>query len=358
MRFGLFIPPYSLDYVGGNRQMQDIIKWDLQVATWADQYGYAEIFFAEHHTVAVEPSPAPDVMIAAAAQVTERVRLGAGAHLLPYHNPIAMAHRMITLDHMTGGRYIAGVAPGAFPTDAQLFGTGRNNQEMMIEALDIIEAIWTKPAPFTINGKYWSVDMPAREDGIHGQHLKPLQSPHPPIAMTGMQTTSPTLTLAGSRGYIPLSQQVGVDALVQHWQTYSAAATNAGHQPKRSDWRVFRDVFVADTDAAARDAVLNGAAAAAWQHYLLPTYGKQGLTPLLTGGGINPDDVTPEWMVDNFWLVGSPATVRDKITALNDACGGIGGIDSFTYDYSGQPEVFRRHMELMSSEVMPHFAGN
>jgi alkanesulfonate monooxygenase SsuD/methylene tetrahydromethanopterin reductase-like flavin-dependent oxidoreductase (luciferase family) len=356
VKFGLFIPPYALDYVHGTRRMQDIINWDLQVVQWADQCGFSEAFFAEHHTVAVEPSPAPDLMIAAAAQVTERIRLGAAAHLLPYHNPIALAHRMIVLDHMTGGRYIAGVAPGAFATDAQLFGTGRNNQEMMVEAIDIIEAIWTKPAPFTFDGKYWSVDMPAREDGIHGQHLQPLQSPHPPIAMTGMQPTSPTLTLAGRRGFIPLSQQVGVDALVQHWQTYSAAAIEAGHQPQRSDWHVFRDIFVADTDAAAREAVLRGAAGATWKQYLLPVYGKLGLIPLLAGADTAPEDVTPEWMVDNFWLVGSPSTVRDKIIALNDACGGIGTIDSFTYDYSGNPDVYKHHLELMAAEVIPHFA--
>jgi alkanesulfonate monooxygenase SsuD/methylene tetrahydromethanopterin reductase-like flavin-dependent oxidoreductase (luciferase family) len=353
VQFGLFIPPYSTAYADGRRAFKDVVDWDLRVVQWADEYGFAEAFFAEHHTVAIEPSPAPDLMIAMAAQVTSRITLGAAAHLLPYHNPIALAHRMIVLDHVTGGRYIAGAAPGAYPSDAQLFCTGKNNPEMMVEALDIIEAIWTKPAPFTIEGKYWSVDMPAPEDGMHGQHLKPLQSPHPRIAMTGMQAKSPTLTLAGSRGYLPFSQQVSADALNQHWDTYSTAAVGAGFEPKRSDWRVFRDIFVADTDEEARRAVLDGAAAEAWNTYLLPQYSRLNLIPILAGDSVDPNDVTPEWLVDNFWLVGSPATVRDKMRALNDECGGIGTIVSFTYDYSANPDVYQRNFELMATEVIP-----
>lgn len=83
-------------------------------------------------------------MIAAAAQRTERVRLGAAAHLVPYHQPANLAYRLMWLDHMTGGRYIAGFAPGSYPTDAAVFGTGTNNVEMMVEGLDIIEAVWKR----------------------------------------------------------------------------------------------------------------------------------------------------------------------------------------------------------------------
>src|SRR6185436_515959 len=127
MKFSAFAVPYSLDYPDGRRSVKEVIDWDLQVAQWCDEYGWAEIFFAEHYTLGRETSPAPDLMIAAASQLTTRVKLGAAAHLLPYHNPIALAHRLLWLDHMTNGRYIAGFAPGSYPTDAQLFGTGDDN---------------------------------------------------------------------------------------------------------------------------------------------------------------------------------------------------------------------------------------
>jgi alkanesulfonate monooxygenase SsuD/methylene tetrahydromethanopterin reductase-like flavin-dependent oxidoreductase (luciferase family) len=355
MRFGSFHLPYSTDYADGNRPAKDVIDWDLQVVEWADRYGLDEAFFAEHYTVGAEPSPAPDIMIAAASQRTSRIRLGAGAHLLPYHNPVALAHRTMWLDHMTGGRYIAGVAPGAYPSDAQLFATGKNNNEMMIEALDIIESIWTKREPFSIAGKYWSVDMPPYDAELKGPHLRPLQQPRPQITMTGMQPASPTLALAGERGYQPMSQQLGVDTLLQHWITYENAAHGAGHQTDRADWRIFRDFFVADTDEEARDAVINGAAGATWEEVLLPVYRKMNLLPLLAGD-MDPDKVTVEWLADNFWLVGSPATVQEKAREFNAACGGFGAIISFTYDYSSDPEVYERNFELMGTEVMPGLA--
>ncbi|MGV9867505.1 LLM class flavin-dependent oxidoreductase [Rhodococcus koreensis] len=356
MKFGTFHLPYSLDYADGTRPAQAVIDWDLQVVEWADRYGLDEAFFAEHYTVGAEPSPAPDVMIAAASQRTSRIRLGAGAHLLPYHNPVALAHRIMWLDHMTGGRYIAGVAPGAYPTDAQLFATGKNNNEMMIEALDIMEAIWTKPGPFSITGKYWSVDMPDYDADIKGPHLKPRQEPHPPISMTGMQPASPTLTLAGERGYAPMSQQLGLDTLLQHWTTYSDAAQAAGHPAHRSDWRIFRDFFVADTDEAAREAVLTGAAGRTWQEILLPVYKKMNLLPLLAGA-MDPDKVTVEWLADNFWLIGSPSTVQEKAREFNKQVGGVGTVISFTYDYSATPEIYQRNLELMGTEVIPALVG-
>lgn len=353
MKFGLFSIPFALDYADGRKPLREVIDWDLQIARWGDEYGCDEVFFAEHYTLGRECSPAPDLMIAAAAVQTSRITLGAAAHLVPYHNPIALAHRMMWLDHLTGGRYIAGVAPGAYPSDAQLFGTGNDNPAMMVEGLDIIEAIWTKPGPFTIKGKYWSVDMPSYDDEIHGPHLRPVTMPHPPIAMTGMQATSPTLKVAARRGYLPVSQQVSNEALAQHWQTYETAALEAGYTPSRADWRICRDWLVADTDAQARDLVVNGAMGRTWSQHLLPTFKDLGLVPLMVGNGIAPEDLTVEWMADNFWIVGSPDTVIEKVRALDAEVGGFGSLVTFTHDYSRSPEAYRRSIELMGTVVAP-----
>jgi alkanesulfonate monooxygenase SsuD/methylene tetrahydromethanopterin reductase-like flavin-dependent oxidoreductase (luciferase family) len=356
MRFAIFNIPYALDYADGKKSLREVMEWDLQITEWADQNGLSEAYFAEHYTLGREPSPAPDLMIAAAAQRTSQIMLGAAAHLLPYHNPVALAHRMLFLDHMTGGRYIAGAAPGAYPSDAQLFDTGDNNPEMLVEALDIIEAVMAKPAPFTINGKYWSVDMPEYDHDIHGPHLKPLQDPAPRIAMTGMQAESPTLTLCGSRGYIPISQEVNTEALVQHWSTYEQAATKNGHRADRGDWRITRDFFVADTDAEAIDQVVNGPMGDTWRDHLLPTFQQLNLIPLLVGHSVKPEDLTVEWMAENFWLVGSPDTVIDKVRALQEGTGGFGTLISFSYDYSTRPEAYQRNFELLGSQVIPTVA--
>ncbi|MDW5593074.1 LLM class flavin-dependent oxidoreductase [Conexibacter stalactiti] len=365
MDFSMFMVPYVLAYTEGRRTAAEVIDWDLKLASWADEYGLTGAFFAEHYTIGHEPSPSPELMIAAASQRTSRIKLGAAAHLLPYHNPANLAHRLMWLDHMTGGRYIAGFAPGSFPTDAQLFSTAKENPKMMIEALDIIEAIWMKEPPFRIEGQYWTVDMPAFTTQWAGPHLKPLQRPRPEVVLTGMQAQSPTFTEAGKRGYSPMSQQVSVDVLRQQWDHYAATARDNGYTPDRANWRVIRDVFVADTDEEARRLVLDGAMGETWERHILPTFksvrarGFQrpyALGSLLVDPGMEVEDLTIEWMVDNFWLVGSPDTVAGKVAKLNDELGGVGEIVTVTFDYSADPEPYRHSIELLGTEVIPRVA--
>lgn len=364
MKFGLIAIPYALDYAVGKETetVQDIINWDLQVAKWADQYGIHEMFFAEHYTLGHEPSPAPDLMIAAASQMTTQLTLGAMGHLLPYHNPVALAHRMMWLDHMTDGRYKIGVAPGAFPSDAQLFGTGSNNAAMLAEGIDIMTAIFNKPGPWEIDGKFWTASMPAFDDAIYGPHLKPLQKPHPEIMMTGMQANSPTLREAGLRGFSPVSQEVSVDALKTHWDTYAEAASEAGYTPDRSNWRIGRDYWVAETDEQAKEQVLSGPMGRTWAEHNIPLFKHLGLGPLLGGSALGTsalpslDDLTLEWMVDNFFLVGSPETVIEKTRAFYDEVGGFGTVFSATHGRGIDPELYRKNLELVGTQVVPKLA--
>lgn len=355
MKFGIFNVPYAREYVAGRRTAEEVIDWDMQVTQWADQYGLNEAYFAEHYTLGNEPSPAPDLMIAAASQLTKRIHLGAAAHLLPYHNPIALAHRIMWLDHMTKGRYIAGFAPGAYPSDAQLFGTGDNNAKMMEEGLDIIEAILNREAPFTVKGEYFSADMPAWDDTVAGPHLRPKRERIPAI-MTGMQAQSPTLTTAGSRGFLPLSQQVHNSILVEQWKTYEAAAIEAGHTPSRANWKICRDTFVADTDEEARRLVLEGGMGRTWAEYNLANFIELGIGKFLTGGTIPDSELTIEWMLDNVLIVGSPDTVAQKIETLYEEVGGFGTLISFGYEYHDMPEAYRRNFELLGSEVAQRVA--
>jgi alkanesulfonate monooxygenase SsuD/methylene tetrahydromethanopterin reductase-like flavin-dependent oxidoreductase (luciferase family) len=365
MDLGLFSPPYAREYVAGRQTLTEVIEWDLQVARWSDEYGLDELFFAEHYTIGHEPSPAPDLMIAAAARETTRLRLGAAAHLLPYHNPVALAHRLMYLDHMTGGRYIAGFAPGSFPTDAQLFGIELGNAKRFDEAVDIIEAIWTRKGAFRIEGEFYTVDVPEHSAQWNGPHLTPFQTPHPEIMMTGVQPTSPTFADAGRRGFSPMSQQVGLNALLKQWETYEEASTGAGHTPDRANWRVMRDIFVADTDEEARRLFLEGPAGKTWDELVLPTFrvvrdrgGKPyALGELLLDPGMTIDELTLEWMVDNFFLIGSPDTVVEKITRFDEQLGGVGALLSFVFDFSRDPEPYRRHLELLGREVAPRIAN-
>lgn len=114
MKIGTLSGPYSLTYYKGEQTAKELLDWDLQLTRWADEYGYNEVYYTEHYTVGSEPSPAPDLMIAAASQITTNVTLGAMGHLVPYHNPAALAFRLMWLDHMTGGSLYRGCRARVF----------------------------------------------------------------------------------------------------------------------------------------------------------------------------------------------------------------------------------------------------
>ena len=104
-----------------------------------DALGFDEAWFGEHHSAGYEIIASPEVFIAAAAQRTKHIRLGTGVSSLPYHHPFMLADRMVLLDHLTRGRVMFGVGPGALPSDAFMMGIDPAKQrDMMEESLEAI----------------------------------------------------------------------------------------------------------------------------------------------------------------------------------------------------------------------------
>ncbi len=111
LRFGIFLAPFHP--VGQNPTLA--LERDLDLVEHLDALGFDEAWFGEHHSAGYEIIASPEVFIAAAAQRTKHLRLGTGVSSLPYHQPLMLADRMVLLDHLTRGRVMFGVGPGALP---------------------------------------------------------------------------------------------------------------------------------------------------------------------------------------------------------------------------------------------------
>lgn len=332
-------------------------EWDLQVMRWLDELGYTEAWVGEHHCSPWEPNSAPDLLLAQAFAQTRNIRLGPGGFLLPYHHPAELANRVATLDHISGGRLNFGVAASGLPSDWQMFkvdGMSGVNRDMTREALDLILKLWSSPEPFEYNGKYWQVELPAPSFQLLRPHLKPLQQPHPPIAVAGLSKGSDTLKLAGERGFIPMSLNLNPGYVASHWESVEIGAARSGRTPDRRDWRIVREVFVAETNELAWKGAVGGMMGRTSSEYLLPLFSQFGFRAYMKHHADVPDsDVTTEYLARHNWVVGSPATVAERLEQIHEELGGFGTLLVLGYDYADAPEAWQQSLTLLANEVMP-----
>ena len=132
--------------------------------------------------------------------------------------------------------------------------------------------------------------------------------------MAGLSSPSPTLTMAGERGWIPMSLNLNPAYCASHWDSYEAGARKGGHTVSRKDWRMVREIFVADTDEEAWEHSVNGMMGRMMKEYFLPLLDAFGFTDYLKADQSHTNAmVTPEYCAEHNWLIGSPQTVAEKI---------------------------------------------
>ena len=357
MRHGYFMMPMHLP---GSR-LADTLATDLRQVERLEKLGFEEAWVGEHFTAAWENIPAPDLFIAAALERTERIKLGTGVACLPNHNPFVLAHRIAQLDHMARGRFLFGVGSGGFPGDFEVAGidpkSGKQRQ-VTTDAIDLILKLWDSPEPGDYQQHGWRFAVPEPDPSIGKYvHVRPYTEPHPPIAVAGVSERSDTLTLAGERGWIPMSINLVPERLLRtHWQTVEAGADRAGREPSRAEWRVARNIHVAETTEQARREALEGAIGRDFRDYFLPLLTKTQQLPLLKQDPNMADDaLTLEYLADSVWIVGDPAECASKLRALHAELGGFGSVLAMAHDWP-DPSVWDRSMTLLATEVMPRLA--
>jgi alkanesulfonate monooxygenase SsuD/methylene tetrahydromethanopterin reductase-like flavin-dependent oxidoreductase (luciferase family) len=356
MEFGYFTMPSHPP----ERGLKAGHDWDLQTFRWLDDLNYSEIWIGEHHTAVWEPHPAPDLLVAQALLQTKRIRIGPGGFLLPFHNPAELANRVAMLDHLAQGRLNFGVASSGLPSDWELFqvdGMAGVHREMTREALEIILRLWGPEEHFVHRGRFWSVSKPEPMYGFLRPHITPLQRPHPPIGVAGLTKNSDTLKIAGEHGFMPLSLNLNPGYIGSHWEAVEEGARRSGRAPHRGDWRLVREVFVAETDAEAWRLSVGGMMGRMMREYFLPLLDAFGFKQYLKHDQDVPDsEVTVDYCARHNWLVGSPSTVAEKIERIYDEAGGFGSILVFGFDYADSPEAWRTSLGLLANEVAPKVA--
>ena len=104
------------------RSLDAVLEDTLAVVRAADRLGFDAVWLAEHHFLGDYcNAAAPDLLLAAMARETKRIRLGLGVVPLPIHDPVRVAERLATLDLLSGGRVMWGAGRGVTLTELRGF---------------------------------------------------------------------------------------------------------------------------------------------------------------------------------------------------------------------------------------------
>src|ERR1700723_1498285 len=339
LRFGYFIAPFPRAGTNPTLAMQR----DLEFVQHLDQLGFDEAWIGEHHSAGFEIIASPEVFIAVASQRTRHIRLGTGVSSLPYHHPLMLTDRMVLLDHLTRGRLMMGVGPGALPSDAFMMGIDPMSQrEMMEESLEAILALLDGSELVTRDAGWFTL-RDARTQ------LRPYTYPRFDVAVAA-QISPAGPRAAGRFGLSLLSigatSAGGFDLLGSHWQVMEERAEEFGTTVDRNKWRLVGPMHIAETEEQARADVQFGLAQ--WIDY----FERVAALPLA------PETLHVEEMVDaingtGFAVIGTPEMAAAQIERLVEQSGGFGTFLLMAHEWADREATLHSY-ELFAREVIPH----
>ncbi|GAA5147571.1 LLM class flavin-dependent oxidoreductase [Microbacterium pseudoresistens] len=170
MRVGIALPQSSAAAPGHH-------ELTARFAGRAEKLGLDSLWVQEQ-MLGSDPSLEPIVNLAFVAACTQRIRLGSAAIIVPPRNPVVLAKQLTSVDRLSGGRLIAGLAIGEMPQLYAASGVSpRERGARLDEAVEVIRALWTSTSVH-IDDEYRRLEGARMEP-------QPIQRPHPPIWFGG-----------------------------------------------------------------------------------------------------------------------------------------------------------------------------
>ncbi|MET7995217.1 TIGR03619 family F420-dependent LLM class oxidoreductase [Amycolatopsis sp. NPDC005232] len=137
----------------------------------------------------------PFALLAAAAAVTERVRLGTNVLNAPWYPPALLARSLTTIDALSGGRLVPGLGTGWSPEEYEAVNVPMTERGARLdECLDALEALWTTD-PAEYRGRHWTV--PETHDSF-----KPVRTP--PVYLAGYAPAAMRRIARRAAGWLPV----------------------------------------------------------------------------------------------------------------------------------------------------------
>lgn len=341
MRFGVFNAPHHP--IGEHPTLQ--MRRDIELAEHLDRLGYDEFWVGEHHSGGWETIASPEMVLAAAGERTTRIRLGTGVVSLPYHHPFNVAQRITQLDHMTRGRAMLGVGPGALPSDAYMLGIDPAVQrDRMDEATGVIQRL-LRGERVTCKSDWFEL----RDAKLQ---ILPLQEE---LEMVSASSLSPAgMKVAGKYGIGVISvasyTEEGLAALPTQWGFGETYAREHGNVLDRSKWRILMQFHCAPTREQAIAEVAEGVKR--WHNeYNVDILGRPKAQHVE-----DAEAFARSMMNSGGTCFGTPDDLVEAIKKLVEKSGGFGTLLGFAHDWADREAVWRNY-ELFARYVIPRVQG-
>ena len=167
--FGLF------DWVDrGQRPLHQLYEERLQLIEAADVAVFYSYHLAEHHATPLGMAPSPALFLAAAAQRTQKIRIGPLGYLLPLYSPLRLIEEICMLDNLSDGRLDLGVARGVSPYELGFSGIDHNNARAIFDESVAVIVQGMTQSRLNFQGEYYNFNNVPME-------MEPYQKPYPPL---------------------------------------------------------------------------------------------------------------------------------------------------------------------------------
>ncbi|QDU98524.1 LLM class flavin-dependent oxidoreductase [Lignipirellula cremea] len=326
----------------------------LDELVYADELGFDGVCVNEHHQNAYGTMPSPNLMASILARQTKNVKIAVVGNALPlYSPPTRVAEEFAMIDCISGGRLIAGLVVGGGPEYYSFTVNPTFARSMYHEAFDLVIRAWTEDGPFEHYGKHWKLKYV-------NPWPRPIQQPHPPIWIPGAGSKE-TIDFVAQRRYAYMGiPYFHIEFFKRNFDMFRDACEKYGYtaDPNQLGWLL--PTYVAETDEQA------------WEEYEQHLFFfaqkllkglvvfPPGYTSARSIAGINKalakflTSVKTRKEIEDgaYAIVGSPATVRDKISHYSKYLG-VGNLLHLFQLGTLPADLTRNSMRLFAEEVMP-----
>jgi alkanesulfonate monooxygenase SsuD/methylene tetrahydromethanopterin reductase-like flavin-dependent oxidoreductase (luciferase family) len=249
MKWGTF----SLSQVPDLSRVPENFETDFEQFKLAEELGFDTIWIAEHLFSSYGVVTSTQVLAAALAKATTRIKIGMAVVVMPFNHPLRTASDFALVDILSKGRLLFGAGRAYQPHEFDGLGIPmEDSREMFEEAMEIMLKAWGDE-PITHEGKFWNIPQPTEV------LPKPVQKPHPPLYQACISPDS--FKTAARKGFglqlaSPFSyrtyREEWIDKIEESIQDYEIECEKAGHDPKGAERMLLLPFFVHESQEEAK----------------------------------------------------------------------------------------------------------